>query len=114
MVSITNSGELSEVRLYKVEGYANILILIKESIPDSELLHARFIKGCIIKLNQERKRLLSLTKGRESLMNYWKDKPVSERQKDPVLDLYFSFDIDTEGDAIQEIERTFKRLGIPF
>jgi hypothetical protein len=104
---------LADIRLHIIEGYANVIILVKESIPNDESIYTRFLNGCISKLNQERERLMQLRKMRKSIMEFWKDKPKSERPKNSEMDLYSQFDIDPEGEAIREIESLLQRFDMP-
>jgi len=112
LTSEDRSYYLSEIRVYKIQGYANIITLIKELISNNELLHERFLNGYIRKLKQELKRLLLLRNIKKTRMKYWQDKSVVERENHPDGDLYFRFDIDTEDEAIEGIETIFEFLGI--
>jgi hypothetical protein len=104
---------LADIRLHIVEEYANIIVLIKESIPDNESVYIHFLDGCISKLNQERERLMRLRRMRKSIMEFWKDKPKSEWTTNSDIDLYYRFDIDPESEAIREIESLFQRFDMP-
>jgi|GEM_PF-3949940 len=100
---------LGYIRLHIVEGYTNIVIL---SISHEELKN-RFLDGFILKLNQERKRLIQLRDHKKSITEHWRGKPENERPKNSDITLYLQFDINTEDKAIQEIESLFQRFEIP-
>jgi len=104
LTSENRLNSLNGIRLHIVEGYTDIVILIKESISDEELKN-RFLDGCILKLNQERKRLIQLRNEWLQLRN--------KLQINSDTPPYLQFDINTEGKAIQAIESLFQRFEIP-
>lgn len=104
------SYALADIRLHIVEGYANIMALIKESVPENESAHIRFLDSCALRLNQERERLMRLRKTRELIMNHWRNKPINELMRNSVVYFYFQFDLDPEGEAVREIEALLERF----
>lgn len=94
---------LIEIRSLKLEGYQHIIILIKEVINNDVLFNR-----VIAKLKSERKRFLQLRERHDLYLNYWINRGENEYRKRQEADPYLSYDINTESQAINQIEDTFK------
>ncbi|NES96462.1 MAG: hypothetical protein F6K32_14760 [Desertifilum sp. SIO1I2] len=104
-------SELSDIRIFKVEVYENIIRVSQKPSLKNTFIFSYF-KNCIYKLEQEHERLIRLEEGHASIQEFWKNKPQIEIDKHPEVDLYYAYDINTERDAIEEIKRVFERCGI--
>ncbi|MBD1926234.1 hypothetical protein H6F74_08215 [Trichocoleus sp. FACHB-90] len=94
---------LIEIRSLKLAGYENILILIKEVINNDVLFNR-----VIAKLKSERKRFLQIRESHDLYLNYWINRGENEYRKRQEANPYLGYNINTESQAINHIEDTFK------